>query len=195
MTLRCLFIFSSQVVLKIFVVSCAINYDDEKNACFTCLYSHQSVCRLLLKICSLFLCSGTVELLFFKKYWLRNYMNIFSSQYVVFAAHFLKPTCTNGITQKPFLILECYLGRYVFFFFFFKSVLHRLFPVTFSMDLKWSWKMGCFKCSAILPNGFMFFFPPLRSVPHGIFTGSVVNLWSIFLLCSCAWKKAVVSFL
>lgn len=34
MTLRCLFIFSSQAVLKIFVVSCAINYDDEKNARF-----------------------------------------------------------------------------------------------------------------------------------------------------------------
>lgn len=38
MTLRCLFMFSLYAVLKIFVVSCATKYYNEKNMCFHALF-------------------------------------------------------------------------------------------------------------------------------------------------------------
>jgi hypothetical protein len=69
LTFRCLVIFSLQAVLKLFVVSYVIKFDDEKNTCFILsLYSHPSVCHLLLKFWSLFPCFMSIELLFFKKY-------------------------------------------------------------------------------------------------------------------------------
>lgn len=58
MTPGCLFIFLLQVLFKIFVVSSGIKYEGEKRMLYILtFYSHPFACTLLLKTCSLFLCS------------------------------------------------------------------------------------------------------------------------------------------
>lgn len=63
MTLRCLFIFSSQVVWKNFVVSYAIQYDDGKNACFILW------CVLFPQICMSFAFENLVFISVFSEQW------------------------------------------------------------------------------------------------------------------------------
>lgn len=85
-TLRCLFIYSLQAVFKIFVVSCTIKYDYEKNTSFLLSLLH----------------SLSSELLSFKEIWWRSCIKIFSLQYVVFPARVLQPAHSKWIPHKPF---------------------------------------------------------------------------------------------